>query len=82
MITIKGEEFYSVEELGKILGLSSVGVFCLLRGYGGIRCANIENCEYISKGDFLKSLDLNEKSDKIIIEKIKREGEINKEDQK
>ncbi len=77
MIKIEGEEFYSVEELGKILGLSSVGVFCLLRGVRGIRCANIEGREYVSKGDFLKSLDPGEKSDRAIIEKIKIKGRVN-----
>ena len=74
MITIKGEEFYSVKELGRIIGLSFVGVFCLLRGYRGIRCARVKDCEYVSKGDFLKSLDPNEKSDKVMIEKINEEG--------
>jgi len=72
MITIKGEGFYSVKELGKIIGLSSVGVFCMLMGYRGIRCANIKGCDYVSKEDFLKSLDPKDKSDRIIIERIRR----------
>ncbi|MBA7529147.1 hypothetical protein ES705_21339 [subsurface metagenome] len=80
MITIKGEGFYSVKELGKIIGLSSVGVFCLLKGYRGIRCTNIKGHVYVSKGDFLKSLDPNEKSDKVMIEKITRKGGVNEKE--
>jgi len=70
MITIKGEEFYSMEELGGLLGLSVIGVFCYLRS-SRIRCANVGDYNYASKEDILKSLDPSEKSDRAIIKRIK-----------
>ena len=43
MITIKEEEFYSIKELGELLGeLSFIGVFCFLRS-SGLGCYNIHN---------------------------------------
>ena len=72
MITIKGEEFYSIKELGGLLGgLSFLGVFCFLRS-SRTRCANVGGYNYASKEDILKSLDPSEKSDRAIIERIKR----------
>lgn len=56
MKIINGEEFYSVKELKEILGLSLVGVFCILRS-SRIKCVRFRNGNYASKKDILKSLD-------------------------
>jgi len=54
MITIKEKGFYSIEELGELLGLSVMGVFCYLRSTR-IRCANVGGYNYVSKEDILNN---------------------------
>lgn len=60
MKMINGEEFYSIKELEELLGLSFLGVFCLLKS-NRIRLVNVGNCDYALKEDILKSLDPREK---------------------
>jgi len=57
---INGEEFYSIKELKKLLGLSFMGVFCLLKS-NRIRLVNVGNRDYALKEDILKSLNPGEK---------------------
>lgn len=71
MVTIKGEEFYSIKELGEILNLSVMGVFIFLRPTR-VRCVRVGARNYASKEDILKSLDPKEKPDRAIIERLKR----------
>ena len=56
IINIKGEDWYSIKELEKLLGYSFVGVLCLLRS-SRIRCCKYKNKDYVSIKDFEKLLE-------------------------
>ena len=50
VIVIKGKEFCSIEELEKLLGLSSMGVLCFLRSKR-YRLTKYKNKVYVLKED-------------------------------